>query len=485
MLRPLARFARFCRTFACPPILSSARVYAPAGVRTRLSLESLDARVVPAIYTWTGMYGSDATLLANWAAGDPVNELPGGDDTIIFNYVDPKLGTPNCDGLVSGGAVNGLSFADMQLWGNYNGTVTFGSALTTGAYSQDGGATAQTQFDHELIVTGSFTWTGGVLNNTAVLSNVTITGSSATALFAPVGAGTVYTGNNIILAAGAQADFEAGTYTFTNNGEVNVGDDCGADVNVVTITSTVKYVGVKQINVTGADALFRVTGPGTFDGTGVPLYNSDGLVDIVGKATVKLGGAVTVLGNTFQSSYYQNGTSGRLHIQNGSNLDVENTARITDGVLKTFYNSNLPDNVTDQTATLTGSLSVSGGIVEISAKELLLIKRYGTFFVTETVNLTGGTYVPGINSTTSGTNDHWESGSNFTVAVGNTATLAPRNSNGVNTVANGVWNIIKSRNGTYLGTFATNNLQYTAGPPAMSYTFNTGGSPVNQVNLTS
>jgi hypothetical protein len=498
----------FSRLFRKTTVLSPVR-HDPRRRSMRLGLESLEAREVPAVVMWSGAVSDDFNNALNWDVlnSRPLHhKVPEAGDDIVFSglYVLDRhsaggAGIQDCVGLKpdASGAYNSLLMLE-----SYEGTVTVAGGFDTRVFQLAGGTidqpVASSPFadtdiavigdetidpNNSLLLTGlpaDFVWTGGDLNSTSTLSTLTIDG--ATAEFAPANAGAVSTGNNISLVNGAAAEFKVGEFNFTNNGVLTIGALCTAQVKPVTVTSTVKYVGVKQINI-DADGFFAVGGPGIFDGTGVPLYNSGGGFSIYDFATVKLGGKVKVGLQEYQSSFYQDGTGAYSLLESGSNLQVEKTAFITAGSFKTAYTTNLADTVAAQTGTLTGDLYVSGGLIEVCVNATA--KHYGTFYVTGTVDMEGGTYKPGIDGTTSGKNDHWESGNNFWVDAfaGGSATLTPVNPAGAATVANGIWNIIKSRNGTYSGTFATTNLQYAAGPPPKSFTFGTGGTPVNQANL--
>jgi hypothetical protein len=376
-------------------------------------------------------------------------------------------------------------WSSIHLVNGYAGTVTFNSTLLVGTFEQTSGALTWMLSGEDLNVSTSFTWTGGILNASTNANTVHLTG--ATALIAPAGGGTVTTGNTLSFENGATGTFNPGTVNFTNAGAVNIDATSEVDAKPTTITSTVKYVGVSQINL-AAGGKFFVGGPGTFDGTGVPFYNNGGYVWLYDSVTVKLGGSVKVGASTYPSSYYQDGSGALTDIQSGSVLNVAKDVFLTDGLFKTSWNPNLADNVTAQTGTVTGDFSMTGGVVAVCAGGTSA--HYGTFYVSGAVLMNGGTYKPAIDGTTSGKNDHWESGGNFLIdqipGTGGTATLTPINTAGAGTVASGVWKIIKATGAgsTLTGTFATTNLQYFAGPPAKSFTWATFGTPVNEAGLT-
>jgi hypothetical protein len=455
------------------------RVEKRPGFAFRPQCERLEAREVPAAYYWLGTVpGGNWSTVGNWTL-DPVNKTPA--QTIPFGFNDDVY----FDGDVSNISVNGGSmsgYKSLHLVNGYSGSVGIGG-MSVQTFELDSADATLDQIisTATLMVSSNFIWKDGTLNSTTNLATVEISGSTATALFAPNGAGTVYCGSNLTLSNGAHAEFQPGEIQFSNNPKITVGDNCSADVLPVTINSTVKYVGVKQINVVGTNALFSVGGPGTFDATGIPIYNSGGTVSIHGMATVKLGGQVTVNGQPVVASYYQDGTLPYLQLETGVDLQVTNPAWMMTGKTLTLYNSALPDNVAAQTAKITGDFDQTGGTVIICNP--VGAWHYGTFLVTGKVDIFGGEYKPKIAGVTSGKNDIWESGGNFTLAMNNTATLTPQDNAGTNTVLNGIWTIIKSTAGTFTGTFATMNLVYFLGPPAGSFTWGTAGNPVNQANL--
>jgi hypothetical protein len=429
-------------------------------------------------YYWIGQGVDDLWSTPNNWTTDTVNHTPTSDsphgmrDNVYFDASYSNLDS------VGGGGYSG--YKSLHMINSYSGVLSL-SSESFNTFEQTTGTIDQPTASTNLIVTESFNWTGGTLNSTTNLATVTLTGSTMTGTIAPTSAGTVYCGSNLNVEDGAQVEFDPGTISFTNNPDVNIGENSTADVLPVTINSTVKYSGVDQINL-GTNALFSVTGPGTFDGTGVPLYNLGGTVSVLGMATVQLGGKVTANnGVQVDASYCQDGTLPYLQIESGADLQVENKALITSGKLLTLYNSNLLDNVNAQTATITGDLTLAGGTVIICNPGLQW--HYGTLYVTGKVDIYGGEYKPKIAGATSGKNDIWKSDGNFTLAANNNATLSPWDNAGANTVASGIWTIIKSNSGAFTGTFAVNNLIYFLGPPVQSFTWGTAGNPVNQANL--
>ena len=139
MLRP---FARLVRKFAYSHILRSARVNAVT--RFRPSLEALDAREVPAAFTWRGMASTDATNPMNWSGGS-FGTLPGQYDTLLFSSQPGTGGPMSPPTSTSAPSCTNLSgtFAGIEITSAYTNTITFSGAVTVGGYSQAGGAISQ------------------------------------------------------------------------------------------------------------------------------------------------------------------------------------------------------------------------------------------------------------------------------------------------------------------------------------------------------
>lgn len=371
MLRPLARFAPFCRTFACPTILSGARSSA-VGVKARLALESLDARVLPATYFWLGTVDTDAINPANWSmTGGPSNVIPGDGDTIIFAQHGTGEGGPvgegpppspppvvDCDGLV----LTSGSFEAMHIQGGYTGTVTFGSALTVGTYSQANGAIAQPQSGYELTVLDTFTWIGGTLNSTSTLSTVRIRGAVGTV--DPGVGNTITTGSMLSMESrsvsgnpqGSSTTFLPGTVDFTNSSTIYVDVHSSALAN--STAGNVLFTSAAPPPTANIDGTWAVSG-------GKKNTHPVGLV-VSGTVKVEQGSTLDVNSGAAFTSVETNGT-GKVVIENGSTLKVSNNVWIkTGGVLNTTVLANQADQRATP-AVIEGKLDVSGGSVTLGS----------------------------------------------------------------------------------------------------------------------
>ena len=182
----------------------------PRAPRFRPHLESLEDRAVPATVLWVNPSGGDWDVGSNWSTGQVptksdrvVVALPGVTITHSQNVADSVRSISGAQGLVvSGGSLNITnSFTLNQL-------TLSGGELTLGSSSGSKSA--------NLILTGAFTWTGGVLDgagNVAANGDVAITGPSdhtLDGLTLDAYGATTWTGGNILAANSALIVNESG-----------------------------------------------------------------------------------------------------------------------------------------------------------------------------------------------------------------------------------------------------------------------------------
>lgn len=463
------RFARLIsRLFA-----QKARTHRPPVPRLRL--DRLEDREVPA--TWKPGPGSDylATTAANWDFGY-------GESISYFRQVTfNSANTGPCLDFAG-------DFDAINVNPGYTGTITLNGDLTVAMFYQGDGTIDQPLGSgSEITITQWWGWEGGTLNSTSTASSVTFDGSlypgMASATIAPANAGTVYLGSTLNFVGGAVATFLDGTIDAINDPDVNL---CQAQV-AVTVQSNVNWTGIRCINLTQAQDSFVVTGPGTFGNAMFPvqMYNNNGAVVIQGGGTVILGGQVTIGALTY-GSYYQLGT-GALTIESGSMIKTSHGVQIAAGVIATKYNANLPNTVAGQTATIDGPLYGTGGKLTICV--LGVPKNYGTLSVLGSVSFEGTfRYEPGVDGATSGRCDLLLATGNITInqLANSTATVAPVNSAGANTINNGIWRFLKTTGAaapTITGTFLTANMTIPGQPPR-TFQLGTVGNPVTELILT-
>ena len=150
--------------------------------------------MVPATYSWLGTYGSVATNPLNWQGPSQYAPPPGANDDVYFNQ-----SAPDCIGL-------GGSVASLHILSGFGGTVSLGGSLTVGIYEQRAAALSQPA-DTNLTVNGTFTWTGGVLNNTPSSAYVNINGGGTITL---PGTGTTLTSGSTLVFASLGGEVSSG-----------------------------------------------------------------------------------------------------------------------------------------------------------------------------------------------------------------------------------------------------------------------------------
>ncbi len=373
-----------------PPILSSARTSKP--LRFCPELEALGERVVPATATWRGMFSTDADDHRNWS-GIPYGTLPGQYDHLLFTAqptggMPPTMqSAPNCDGLDG-------TFSSIEFTSAYTNTVTFEGAVTTGFYIMFGGAIAQANDTRNLTVTSTFTWNGGVLNNTPSTAYVNVNGGGT---IAPSG-GVLTSGSTISFGSsgGEKTTTITGGGTIFLTGANQEGMEVKADAKVQLNTdpnlkSWIKSESPKTLTLLDGSKGWTYSGTGEAE-CEYRVINQGGLFKLDGATHVKLtggnGGAMPL------PSYRQvEIASAWLHINNGSNLEVSHGATIHGGSIFLIMNA------TSSTATLTGKLTMMKGDIVFSGPiGTGANTTYGKFKVVGDVTWSGGTYRPCIDT---------------------------------------------------------------------------------------
>lgn len=183
---------------------------------------------MPATLTWIGTNPNDFGLATSWLTSDPNHTTPQQGDDLIFRAADePPLGEGEEDIPGHGGGAtgsiedciipSGMAFNSIQLIDDYTGTVTVQDEQTVGDLVLETGAIAQlgsSGSGYDLYVTDTFTFTGGVLNNTANLGIVHLQGATGTL---DAGTNGVTTGSTLSLVTGAVFTLLPGAVT-ANNG---------------------------------------------------------------------------------------------------------------------------------------------------------------------------------------------------------------------------------------------------------------------------
>lgn len=439
---------------------------------------------MPARFDWLGTVSTDALDAANWSSMEEPGGLPGEDDHLYFNaslVVNPpgEVGGPpspggglsvNCDNLQS----LGDGFAGVHIGATYSGTVTMGEALTFGEFDLANGAISQSASAYDLTVTGTFNWTGGVLNSSTTAATFTLSGATATV--SPGANNTITTGSTLNLVAretgtglvGTNATFTSGEVLFANGLGLIIDSLCTANMQpnnpqspkVDFRASNVELAGVTEINIKANGLLLVFSG--TFDSKNIPLRIEGGSLEVQGTSTAKFGGRVG--GVEFGPPGAPNGPSvylnnGQIGISQGGTLTAPNGLLLKQSGnpatnlsrLVTLWNAvaaaagqNQPD------ATIIGNLNNSGADVVMCVNQLTRTK-FGRLVVQGTVDWSGGVYRPVVSA--DGTNpadaDLWYATGTFTISNA-AAKLAPGtvNAQGVPNVqqpaVGKIWRIIYS-----------------------------------------
>jgi hypothetical protein len=415
--RTLSQFAKLLGKSTCPPIRTSARTS-----RFRPGLEALEAREVPANFTWTGALSTNALDAANWSSLEEPGGLPGEDDHLYFN--GPSLvtiGDPdepyeggvstsgsvvNCDNLQSLGS----GFAGVHIGAGYTGTVTTGEALTFGVFDLANGAISQSASAFDLTVTGTFNWTGGVLNSSAALANFTLSGATAT--IAPTGGASVALGSSI--------DFSNGSTTTLKEGTLNVTKD-GIELHVRTLSTIKVDPGANAYTVIGG--LFSThlqIKPNAKVTVLTGSFNAKSRVTNEGTLTLSKDTAAEFAGSAASTTAYLQKTGGKTFLTGGTSLvtPLSKNIAIEGGILATISDS--PDGWDGNVSAsiLTNRLIVTGGDIHI-AYTAPLRRTFGQLQVIGEVHWLGGTFhcvVP-----EDGSGDSWHS---TKLTIGGTAALS-------------------------------------------------------------
>ncbi len=376
----------------------------------------------------------------------PANRLPGnGDDVTIpgVGVVGPGGSAyyPDCNGLIVAG---GGAFQSLTILSNYTGTVTFGGAITTGAYSQGGGAISQPSSGTDLTVTSTFNWSGGTLNSSTNQAIVHLRGAT----------GTISPGAGNVITTGSTLSFEnngtvGSTVTF-NPGEVDFAGGTGIDVNdLCSVNMAPKKTAEIRFKTTDGrnpsdgknivlknGSTYRIFGENDFPATGeptlaeaisdIPMVMNTGskfTIEAAASARFEKKSAGYQLDATKFGSILQFG--GLLSIESGSELSVEKGVQMLGGTLQTTAHATLA--AAKQVGAIWGSLRIdsitNGPAIQILINAGSTPHKRGYLSVSGDVKLNAGTYKPNVDASDSSNVDAWiVLGS---VTIGSAAKIAP------------------------------------------------------------
>jgi hypothetical protein len=372
----------------------------PGGARRRLAsrlrVETLEAREVPAHLVWTNATGSgffgtagnwfnlDTNTVATWnpVAGDDVyfdGDVSSADCYAMFAGMPPPMtvsGTPP--------PLSWFEYGSVNLIDGYAGTVMT-SGFRTGSLVMESGALFQGWgCVSDVWVSRAFVWTGGTLGGShadttapgfvASHSTLHMLGGSTT-IIDPGAGNAVATGSTLRFESsagvGSTGSFRSGTVTFAGGVGVVIDNLCTLRAEVTPATAT--FVDAAQPVPTAKQILVRSGGKmlvrsavgadcGTFE-SALPLMNY-GTFQVEKSATAVIKGAVPVGAPATNPSIYQDAAGAAIRIENGSKLVAEKGISLLNGTLATLARENPPQNFA-QTATIVGKVSLSGGDVYI------------------------------------------------------------------------------------------------------------------------
>ena len=417
----------------------------PHAPSTRLSLQSLESREVPANLYWLG-YSTDFTDPVNWGGA-----IPSSANHLYFTGPTspppspPPPGTPPPPPVPPSGSNTSTTFvkgpinppipyaptslpdnyAGVHILNGYSGTLTIPFNIEFGAYEQTSGNTYTPGTD--VTVTSTFSWTGGNANT-----------SSAAGVYHLQGQMGILGTTTSTVSSGSKLSIEPGTggigADLTVRGALNLLNDMGVEV----MANCLVLLGSGQPGDTGP----TVFGNNMFINQG-QTYSSGGKLLGIGVlndgGTLKVGtGGLKVTGTVFASAYSVKMNSGNIYIRNGQTLEATNGVRVLDGdLLSTAVN----DGTTPQVATIDGALRFDDGRIILGTGDT---PAYSTLKVKDTVKLYGGTFLPKVDAGSNQNRDAIDT--NKTLDCTTTFTLAPQVLNG-NAAVNAAWTVLVSVDG--------------------------------------
>jgi hypothetical protein len=398
-IKTLKKVAAWVRdTFARPAEKHSKR-------KIRLGVEALESREVPALFTWTGAVSTQATNSYNWEVteGVPAYELPGDGDDVRFTAM--SSGYHDAENLSPMWGAS-EAFGSLTLEAGYDGTVSVAPDATfdVGDFTLAGGAIAQPAPSTPIEITGTFTWTGGVLNSLANGASVDILGAGSINL--PTD-GTLYCGSTLNFSNPTAAAVEtviSGAGTLLFNGTSQDAIFVRADAQVKFEGSTDAWAAIDSVNKTltldlGSNCGY--VGTGTARPLGLRVINNGGKFYLHGQVTLPMTGAANTIAYSQTSGSWL--FPSKLEIQSGCVLDVGNRGvEILGGSVWLTGNADLP--VNQQIATIKGQYQMYGGSVGFGPPiQIGDGLEWCKFKVDGDVFWRGGSYVPGIDCGPGGT----------------------------------------------------------------------------------
>ncbi|MBA4067984.1 MAG: hypothetical protein C0501_30630, partial [Isosphaera sp.] len=366
---------------------------------------------MPANLAWMPTFGNDFGVAENWvhiSTGLVSDDPPAQGDSLTFD----GRSDADCVGMYGFGADPMFpDYASFRLLSGYDGTVTLATGVSTDVFTLQSGSIAQGGSSANLSVSSTFTWTGGVLNNTPSNATVAILGGGQITLGGP---GTTLTAGSTLAfgnlnPAGVVTTIISGAgdllLNTTNDNAVFVGADTKVELTVVGVDSEqkLKAAGAKKV-VLNPRSEWRYTGAGTRD-LELAVENVGGWFDVGGLGGPGGGSLVEVRlkgGGGGTPGYLQKTSADtKLHIMTGCTLDLVGVEfKMESGSL--FIRTN-PDATAGmaslRVANLRANMTITGGdIVFDTPPQVDGAPRWTTLSTQGPVSWSGGTYRPGINA---------------------------------------------------------------------------------------
>lgn len=413
---------------------------------------------MPAVYTWTGQFSSDATDPDNWRNSDyPAQlspDIPSAGSDVVFAGGDMGVDT-DCDNFESfGGKYNVVHVDD-----TYTSTITLAGPLETMALWVENGTINQPRVEGGTDITvegafpvysdednpwddpaASFWWTGGTINHFAqseYSAKLRVIGAEATGIIDFGDAVEWETGDTLYLEGGATVDHVSGAIEFTAGDGVDIDDDCtfaappntSGPPELVNATNEVMYVNIRP----GGSYLAKKS----WDSQ-LLIYNNGGTVYVAAGQTLKVidifGGLVPI------PSVTQVGSGAKTRLDGGSHLEVPKGMVMSAGSLWVAPNEVA---LGWRVAKIHGNLSVSGGFIEFDLSGYTTAT--GTLYVDGDVNWSGGQYNPGYDFTRNQAASCWWATGTMTITGG---IVHPVEINGPATPSAGwIYPVLKADNG--------------------------------------
>lgn len=390
----------------------------PHAQSTRLSLQTLESREVPANLYWLG-YSSDFTDPANWGGA-----IPSSADHLYFTGPTspppspPPPGMPPPPPVPPSGSNTSTTFvkgpinppipyaptslpdnyAGVHILNNYSGTLTIPFNISFGAYEQTSGNTYTPGTD--VTVTSTFSWTGGNVNTSSTAGEYRIQG-------VPLGTvnpngGTVSSGSTMRIEPnptsliGSVVTFLAGTIDWLGGEGIIVDRFSIADIKpapgaVVTFDAKTsgKEIQILENGTATIHALDRPSGNtqlAQFDGVNYSVENTGGTFKVHDRTNAKLTGGVAYLGVGGQPAFVAvKQTSGLTQLEAASKI----TTNADSGVLfegGTFEVLNIDNvNLVQPEAVIDGAVLFGG-----TATLTMSGTKYGVLSISKYMKWSGG-----------------------------------------------------------------------------------------------